>query len=134
MQWIKLFSSQNLASWIFCSQGSIFSNWCHCQTKKTIEITKNFGSCKKSRSWCDNQSESQHWWPNNKSKTDLRSIQKLTIIAFWHCPSWVSHILIFFSVSGPVDFVPVVIETPLITEHVSVTFSELIGSNNKTLI
>ena len=37
--------------------------------------------------------------------------------------------LIFFSVSGPVDFVPVVIDTPLITEHVSVTFSELIRSN-----
>ena len=36
--------------------------------------------------------------------------------------------LIFFSVSGPVDFVPVVIETPLITEHVSVTFNELIRS------
>jgi len=37
--------------------------------------------------------------------------------------------LIFFSVSGPVDLVPVVIETPLITEHVSVTFSELIRSH-----
>ena len=56
-------------------------------------------------------------------------IQGLTIIAFWHCPSWVSHMLIFFSVSGPVDFVPVVIDTPLITEHVSVTFSELIRFN-----